>query len=750
MPTHPLRCRVLAIALGLSALAAPVSGQVQSRAQRLCLNATTKGLLAIVRAQQKDVERCIVAGARGGLPAGQTVAQCVVADDRGRVARTTARVADREAALCAPAPDFGFVAGAVDGAGRTASLDLATALLGADLDAAVATEAAAARCQRRVLHLAGQCAAAFVKEYGRCKRTALAAGAADAAALIPCKGADAAGRLARDCRASLRDAVTTLCAGIDPAAVFAGCAGLPLDACIEGRTLARPSRALDATDGLCAPLGPPAPAPEPVAVSTVPLPSNVTEIQLPWWTHDGSRLVFSARISGYADLQLASVAPDGSDFRCLTCALAMPGDPPLMKPITFPDGQRVLVRLGNQTPVSNSPHGILECSPSVLDCQSAEIVPIELPALGDANLLQPQREFRVAPDGEHVAFTQVRDDSAGHEQFVSIVGTLHRLADRYEILDPRVVSPLGELKQFANDVQSVYVAAFVTNPFDAADSDALQIDLRDGAIARRVTTHPAYDEPVEFSPDDEWFVVGSGRTAGLAETFSQVERPNMISEAIGNVTFFYFLTQRPAMLEPWLLDRHGARDGYIGQPLKPLGIGDGWDGLMIPNWHPDGTRLVWWERILDPSALGPGEIATRIRVAHLTARAPVTTPVLPAPIPALDWAPPLAGYVPPAPAAPASRDGAFSGRAEVVYSDGAVDHIAITYTNYSDDGRRFLDGTEESDYTPGLTGSSTYDADLTQHGCRQGFLRAAGVGLSVAALSGRTTSAVEGNVLTAP
>lgn len=743
----PSRLLLLLLVLGTTSQA---RAQIQSPAQRSCLAAASQGFRAVVRAQQKEIERCVGLGARRHLPAGQTVASCIDDDAAPRVVRAVARLDQRESATCATAPDFGYVPGAAQAEGRDVARDLARDVFGSAVDAALANDAAGARCQRRVLEAAGRCATSFVNEYGLCKRSALRAGATAVDELVACKGADDRERLRHACRTSIADTVAKACGGADLDALFPGCAGLPLDGCVEGHALHRPGRALDATDGTCAPIGPPAPAPEPVDVVSVPLPPEVTELQLPWWTVDGSRIVFSARLVGYPDLQIATIAPDGSDFHCLTCALAAPGDPPLMKPFPVADGQRIVVRLGNQTPFTNSPHGVLECSPSVLDCQTAAILPIEIPALGDANLVQPQREFRVSPDGEHVAFTQMRNDTAGSQQFISIVGTLARFADHYEVLDPRVVSPLGELKQFSRDNQSVYVAAFVTNPFGAANSDALQIDLATGAVLGRVTKHPAYDEPVELSPDDQWFLVGSGRTAGLAETFSQLERPSLISEAIGNVTFYYFLTQRPALLEPWLVDRYGARDGYIGQPLKPLGTRDGWDGLMIPNWHPDGTRIVWYERNLDPSLLAPGDITTRLRIATLTSRSPVVSPVLPQPLPSLAWAPPLSGYVPPASPEPATRDGMFAGRADVVFVPGPTNHVEITYSGYSDDGRTFLDGTEVADYVAGLLGSSTYAADVTQHGCKQGFLRASGVGISISSLTGRTTSSVDGNVLTSP
>src|SRR5262249_35242952 len=158
----------------------------------------------------------------------------------------------------------------------------------------------------------------------------------------------------------------------------------------------------------------------------------------------------------------------------------------------------------------------------------------------------------------------------------------------------RVVTTLGELKQFTPDQQAVIVAAFSQNPFGAANPDAVRVDLRDGTVTR-VTSHPDYDEPVEFSPDGNWFLVGSGRGGAFFSVFSQVPRPGLVNPGLEILTAFLFLTQRDPLLEPWLVDRFGERGDYIGQQLNPGSRAQGWDGRVIMNWHPDGTRIVFWE-----------------------------------------------------------------------------------------------------------------------------------------------------------
>lgn len=724
-------------------LAQPVLAAPLSRAQQKCVVGMNKAFGSVATAQRKNVAWCFERAVDGAL-APQSIEECVAADRRNGVAAATARAHTFDAKRCKTPPEFGY-AGAASVAAEAAASQLALAhdLFGADLDATVA-DPQGAPCQAKLLRQAGLCARELTNGFVACGKTGLRGRPPidGPLGLVRCKGLDPKGRIVRACTTKLADVVATSCAALDVDALVPGCAGKDVVACVRGHAQARASRGLNGATGLCAPDGPPPPAPEPIDVDVVPLPSQVTSVQFPWWTYDGSRIVFAARITGFDAAQISTIAPDGSDFRCLTCPLAEPGDLPLLKPIPFPDGTRVMLRVGTQSPVSAADHAVLECSPSVLDCQTATIVPIVPPSGTDPGVTQDQREYRVARDGIHVGLSQVRKDPSGGEGLIAIVGTLERLADHYEVADARVVSPIGELKQFGNDDQAAYVLSIEGSPLSVANSDTMRVAFDDGAVSR-VTRYPDYDEPVEFSLDDEWFVVGSGRTSGLVATTAQVPRSQMVNRFLSRVTAHFFVVSQGALLEPWLIDRHGERGDYIGQPLRPTGIADGWDARPIFNWHPDGTRLVWSEEQIVGGT-------TRIVVARLSSRAPITTPVAPLPMPSLSWAPALAGYVPPAPADPVSTAGAVSGTADVHYTPGSPQMLEITYADYSDDGEHFVDGTERISSTPGLGGALVYDADLRLHGCRQGFLSATGARFTIASFAGTVSSEVDGNLLALP
>ena len=486
---------------------------------------------------------------------------------------------------------------------------------------------------------------------------------------------------------------------------------------------------------------------ERITLRTVPLPAGVATARFPWYSSSGERILFSARPPDSGRIETLAIRADGGNLRCLTCAVAPEIAQPLLKPIPFPDNRRVLIRVGEQNLVHAADHAVLECMPDVDDCAAGVLVPIVIPPPGAAVVSQDQRELRVAPDGEHVGFTQVRETASGAGGFVAVVARLIRSAREYELRDARVVSTRGELKQFTPDGQAVLVAAFTTNPYAAANPDVLRIDLTSGEESR-VTYDPDYDEPLEFSPDGAWYVVGGGRGSGLFATVSQLRRPNFIGAGLEPLVAALFIQYQEELIEPWLVRAGTERLGATGQLLNPASAQQAYGGRAIPNWHPDGTRIVFWEGSSNPAV--PPTSTTRIVVAQLDDRvAQSRPPVAPAPEPL--WAAPLEGFVPPDAEPPVSRAGHVSGAVEITARPIADDRIAleVTYRNFSDDGEWVIDGSERAEYKGGLTGQTTYTADLGLVGKHRGFLRAAAT-ISVGGIAGSIDSEVDGTHLHLP
>jgi hypothetical protein len=497
---------------------------------------------------------------------------------------------------------------------------------------------------------------------------------------------------------------------------------------------------------------PDASAPEAVDLQTVDLPDTVSAARFPVYRADGERILFSGIPAGSTRVEVMSVAEDGTDLRCLSCAAVRDDGAALLKPLPFPDGERIAVRVGEQSPVQPADHAVIECTPSVADCRSASLVPVVPPAAGDDAVVQDQRELRIAPDGRTVALSQVRRRPDGDNAFVAVVGRLRRTADAraYEITEPRVVSSLGELKNFTPDGRAVLVAAFTTLPDRAANPDIVRIDLATGD-QETVTVAGDYDEDVSLSPDQDWYVVASGRGSGLFETVSQVRRPNFLGPGLEPLTAHLFTHHRRELLEPWLVRAGAEQDGEQGQRLNPDSAPDGYDARTLVTWHPSGDRILFWEARGDPS--GPPTGATRIVVARLTDRRAATpVPRSPSPSPEPRWAPPLAGYIPPPFPAQPSRAGEASGTATVTERPGPAPGqrtLEVHYDRFSDDGEWIVDGTESATYDDGLLGATTYTADLTLTGDHHGFLRADAT-ISAAALEGTIDSEVDGHALHLP
>lgn len=490
------------------------------------------------------------------------------------------------------------------------------------------------------------------------------------------------------------------------------------------------------------------PPTEPLRPAAVPLPASITAVQFPGYSADGSRILASATSTQFSGRQIVSFKEDGSGMRCLTCG-AWTGDD-LLKPFAFEDGKRILVRIGAQSPTVPADHGVVECAPSVLDCRTATVVPIVPPGAGDPGVEQDQREFRLSPDGVHVAFSQVRKTPSGGSDGVGIVGTLVRRGGAYRVSGARVVAAGGELKGFTADGQGIFFARF-DNAFEAANPDDAIVDLETGR-ERRADAALDWDEDVEDTAnrylDRGWMVAGSGRGTGLLETVSRIRRPTFIERGISGLAFSIFAASGPRIAEPWLVDQYGARGSYQGQALAPGAISDGWDSKPNFRFAPDGTAVVFWQKRLD----GDG---TRVVVVHLPRRTPIAAGPSPDETPTPRWAAKLTGYVPADPEPlPITYDGKVSGRIDItdlpsskIGYDGAV---TVAYDNYADEPGFVLDGVERADYKkPGLYGSAgLYSADLTVSGKHKGRLQATDVAIGTGALKGTIESELDGKRLT--
>jgi hypothetical protein len=243
----------------------PDPGAPLDAAEQACVVALNTSLKGVVAAQSKNALVCVRDAARARLGA-MSANDCVTADRQNLVVKATQKATAAGAASCASvSPAFGATSAAVV---AQAGIDGSTALLhdalGADLDASIiaqADEREAARCQQSVTAAVGKCLEERVKEFNRCKRAALNAGAGTPADLRACTTSDPSGRVARRCNQQapradrIRSDITRRCVaeGLDLAAVFPVCAtgdAEALHACLASAVSLRACELLNAADAL--------------------------------------------------------------------------------------------------------------------------------------------------------------------------------------------------------------------------------------------------------------------------------------------------------------------------------------------------------------------------------------------------------------------------------------------------------------------------------------------------------------------
>ena len=219
----------------------------QSPEQQRCVLAAEKQGTKVASSQSKEARMCFHKAASGTLAAlGVSAQQCVVGDLRGKVAKGRERAAAALARKCSALPDFGLSAPSVVGdAGSTEALAFIAMLFGADVDAIVNDSMSRddLRCISAMLKSTEKLMAAQRKEFARCVKSTLSAGAESAAALEPCLEAmqtDTNPKLIK-ARIKLEQQFSKKCNEADLGRLFPG--SCPMDdtstflACIEEQSL---------------------------------------------------------------------------------------------------------------------------------------------------------------------------------------------------------------------------------------------------------------------------------------------------------------------------------------------------------------------------------------------------------------------------------------------------------------------------------------------------------------------------------
>ncbi|KAI0459948.1 hypothetical protein F5B21DRAFT_511153 [Xylaria acuta] len=429
---------------------------------------------------------------------------------------------------------------------------------------------------------------------------------------------------------------------------------------------------------------------------------------------------------------------DGSPWKCLTCGVLGSNTRGRTDELGYPQP----FRNGKKTLVGDN---ILECSG--FDFASDEctlertyMYPIRWNTAangsGEGSTL---RELRVHLDDIHIGFNSFSVAGAGNLGQYAYVGRLVfnpspatglPSSPRYDItnvtalfndapqyqpilikgdkiqINPEEIS-VGEFRGFSGSGKEV---TYIGYPKESSNIDIFAVDLATGAVCG-LTSHPEYCDPVNISSDDEWVVIMYTRGTYRQELVAGMRCiPPLTDQVTPTATSSPRNNGERRFFRPFLLDRYGDRGDYYDRQIN--GVGDGSagspndplrNGRADPKFSLDVTRVAYYQALVVspacggdnplpcPNSIEPGGRTERALVAHFTERQPKVVQPVALIIPWVRPFPPKGAYT----------------------LDGSV---AITYENFSDNGRTFLNGYENvaSRYPSVTLNTVDWYSDLVQ------------------------------------
>lgn len=454
--------------------------------------------------------------------------------------------------------------------------------------------------------------------------------------------------------------------------------------------------------------------------------------------------------------QIAITKLNGGGYQCLSCGLSVRAT----KPEAFADEKRIWFSDNAGGGIGDQQWAIIECSPSIYDCQSAKKLEVDFPI--DSILASPvgaqNREAKPDDLGQYVAWNEVRTTDGTRVTVARLV----RDATGYRLVDPRTVNPAfstdssdqtdwengGRFYEGGEWVAGNRYLKYQTTR-TALNYDTVLLDLKTGK-RRFVTNDPDYNELARYSPDASWTLYSSARGLDRMDVFTDLERPSFIDDvAFGQVGRISLWNNRRCMNEMWLMnaDVGQRRGGYAGQPFV---IHPDWNIRRI-DWFEGGRKVLLTETRL-PNRTSPTDPDQRVRT-YIVRIPGLPKEETPKPIPVSKL--PLSEYSTPSDdyLGMAARDingkvvnGPGGGTATFTSTGNfTAGEWSVTYDGYSQDGKSFIDGTE-SLQTPLAATTGTWSADLTLSGRHNGFLRGTMTITGARAFTGSVHSEVDGVV----
>ena len=438
--------------------------------------------------------------------------------------------------------------------------------------------------------------------------------------------------------------------------------------------------------------------------------------------------------------------PDGDSWLCLTCGApgANGGGGGYAQP--FSDGKRILTG-----------GSVLDCSPYPIDspqCTPGKLHSYPIAGGGGGMKLDPDQvhvgwnAVVIGPGGynEYAFFGRLQFDQmpSPHYDVVDVsllynpktTGTGNIKVNPKNpgqlVFNPQVPgAEVGEFKGFDGNGTSVIGVGDVAS----GNLDHFATSLSTGR-SMRLDADSAYSDPDTSSADGKWTLEMDVRyrnrflfMAGLPGV------PPILDQAglTGMIAGYNIGSRR--LFQPYLTkDSLVGNGNYQGQqinacttgPCSTLGTGPDstansplWGSMSDSAWAPNGTKVVYWQAYAAPGTCGPpydmvscpqpstepGGRSSRIMLAVLTSRKPQRNPVVKPVSNKVPWGIPYpAGST--APTRSLLPTGTYTlrglrGSATVMVADNPsnpslLSSISVSYSNYSQDGRNFINGTQST------------------------------------------------------